>query len=215
METLKWSKRLLIAAFVMFTIVAINAQSSYTPEGDLRSAFKDSYLYESQSDYTSAIKVLTDVYDRNSYEINLRLGWLTYLNKQYDESIKYYGIANDLMPLSIEAKFGLVYPYAATEKWEKVEEIYQNILKFDPNNSVANYRLGLIYYYKPDYDKAYKQFEKVVNHYPFDYYSVLMFAWTSFKLGKYSEAESLFNRVLLISPDDASALEGLKALNKK
>lgn len=215
MEILKWSKRLLIAAFVMFTIVAINAQSSYAPIGDLRSAFKDSYLYESQGDYASAIKVLSDVYDRNNYEVNLRLGWLTYLNKQYDESIKYYEIADNLMPLSIEAKFGLVYPYAATEKWGKVEEIYQNILKLDPNNSVANYRLGLIYYYKPDYDKAYKQFEKVVNSYPFDYYSVLMFAWANFRLGKYAEAESLFNRVLLISPDDASALEGLKALNKK
>lgn len=215
MDILKWSKRFLIAAFVMFTIVAINAQSSYTPISDLRSAFKDSYVYESQSDYASAIKVLSDVYNKNNYEINLRLGWLTYLNKQYDESIKYYEIANKLMPLSIEAKFGLVYPYAATEKWGKVEEIYQSILNLDPNNSVANYRLGLIYYYKPDYDKAYKQFEKVVNSYPFDYYSVLMFAWTNFKLGKYTEAETLFNRVLLISPDDASALEGLKALNKQ
>jgi len=132
MDVLKWSKRFLIATFILFTFVAINAQSSYTPMGDIRSAFKDSYVYEGQGDYESAIKALKNVYDLNNYEVNLRLGWLTYLNKQYDESIKYYEIANNLMPLSIEAKFGLVNPYAAQEKWGKVEEIYQNILKLDP-----------------------------------------------------------------------------------
>jgi tetratricopeptide (TPR) repeat protein len=89
-----------------------------------------------------------------------------------------------------------------------------SILSIDPYNSSVNYKLGLIYYYKPDYATAYKYFEKVVNMYPFDYYSSLMFAWTSYQLGKTREAEVLFNKVLLISPDDKSAFEGLSILKK-
>jgi len=37
-------------------------------------------------------------------------------------------------------------------------------------------------------------------------------AWTNFKLEKYREAKILFQKTLLISPGDASALEGLGLL---
>jgi hypothetical protein len=36
-----------------------------------------------------------------------------------------------------------------------------------------------------------------------------MFAWTNYMLGKTREAKILFNKVLLISPNDISATEGL------
>jgi hypothetical protein len=38
---------------------------------------------------------------------------------------------------------------------------------------------------------------------------MLMSGWNYYFLGKYSEAKELFNRVLLYSPSDASAKEGL------
>jgi len=37
-------------------------------------------------------------------------------------------------------------------------------------------------------------------------------AWTSFQQGKYREAKVLFNKVLMYSPDDKSALEGLSLI---
>jgi Flp pilus assembly protein TadD len=36
-----------------------------------------------------------------------------------------------------------------------------------------------------------------------------MLAWTNFRLTKYKEAKQLFNKVLLLAPNDASALEGI------
>jgi tetratricopeptide (TPR) repeat protein len=69
--------------------------------------------------------------------------------------------------------------------------------------------MGMIYYGKQEYAKAEKYFEKVVNLYPFDYDSNIMFAWTNLKLGRYREAQVLFNKVLMLRPDDQSALEGL------
>ncbi|MFA5404475.1 MAG: tetratricopeptide repeat protein [Ignavibacteria bacterium] len=217
MDILKKTKKLLLLAFVIVVVSQISAMSNTDsgPDSDLQKAFKESYEYEAKGQYSDAINVLKNVYAENVYEINLRLGWLYYLNKQHDESVSYYRKSIDLMPYCIEAKFGIVNPLAVQEKWDKVYEQYDAILVIDPQNTLANYRLGLGYYYKADYTNAYKQFEKVVKLYPFDYSSVLMFAWSNYMLGKNKEAELLFNKVLLMSPDDKSALEGLGLLGKK
>lgn len=215
MDILRNLKRILIFTTVFIVVSGINAQKgSIFPVDDLQKAFKLSYKYESEGKYSDAIEVLKNVYVSNNYEINLRLGWLYYLNKQYSESMNYYKNAMNIMPYAIEAKFGYTYPASAVEDWDKVADSYLDILKIDPNNTIALYRLGLIYYYKPNYQKAYECFEKVVNLYPFDYYSNLMLAWSNYQLGKGKEAEVLFNKVLLISPDDSSALEGLNLLKK-
>jgi Tfp pilus assembly protein PilF len=73
--------------------------------------------------------------------------------------------------------------------------------------------MGLIHYNREDYQQAFWYFEKVVNHYPFDYDSVIMLAWSSYKLGKAREAKVLFQKALMIRPDDESAKEGLELLN--
>jgi tetratricopeptide (TPR) repeat protein len=209
MDILKISKKLILLAFVFILVSLINAQSNKPVSSAVINAFKDSYASETAGDYTKSINALKSVYDNNSYELNLRLGWLSYNNKQYDESMNYYKTAIDLIPNSIEAKFGYVLPAAALEKWGEVQKQYENILRIDPANSVASYRLGLMYYYNKNFITANNYFEKVVTMYPFDYNSNLMYAWTQYQLGKTKEAEIIFSKVLEISPDDASALEGL------
>ncbi|MCX6163894.1 MAG: tetratricopeptide repeat protein [Ignavibacteriae bacterium] len=168
MDILKKSKIFILLAFVLIVISQISARSDTDagPDSDLQKAFKESYAFETKGQYSDAISVLKNVYEESSYEINLRLGWLYYLNKLYDESIQYYQKAGNLIPYAIESKFGIVNPYAAQEKWDKVTEQYVAILAIDPQNTLANYRLGLSYYYKADYTNAYKYFEKVVNLYP-------------------------------------------------
>jgi len=105
-----------------------------------------------------------------------------------------------LRPLSVEAKLGYVLPLAVLGRWDEVIKTYENILKIDPGNSTVLYRLGLIYYNKQDYKKAYTYFEKLVNLYPFSYDGLIMFAWTNYMLGKYSEARILFEKVLFLIP---------------
>jgi tetratricopeptide (TPR) repeat protein len=175
----------------------------------LQDAFAKSQAYESRGNFTDAISAMKTVYQEDSYEINLRLGWLTYLAGMFTESSAYYQKAINLKPYSIEAKFGFVYPASALGNWDQVITQYNEILAVDPQNSIANYRLGSIYYGRKDYAKAEKYLEKVVNLYPFDYDSLVLFAWTNLKLGKTREAQVLFNKVLLNRPKDASALEGL------
>lgn len=194
--------------FLLLTAASIRAQD-FKP---LMEAFKVSYALEADGEYAEAIKKLKEHYTEDSYAINLRLGWLNYSNGNFTESSAYYKRAIVLSPYAIEARFGYVYPLSALGNWGIVKQQYEKILEIDPNNTLANYRLGMIYYSSEDFATALKFFEKVVNLYPFDYDGTIMFAWTHLKLGKLREAEVLFQKALLIRPDDESATEGLQFL---
>lgn len=180
-----------------------------TGEDKLYQAFMKNYELLNKQDYKGAISVLKEVYDSTSYELNLRLGWLNYSAGLYKEALGFYKKAISLRPKAVEPKFGIAYPLGALGNTNSLIEQYQGILAIDPQNSVANYRMGYIYYEKKDYASALSYFKKLVDHYPFSYDGLLMFAWTNLKLGKTAEAKTLFNKVLLLSPGDKSATEGL------
>lgn len=194
-------------------LFVITTYSSYAQDNDkVLSAFKQSYTYETSGDYSNAIKEITTIYSASSYEHNLRLGWLSYEAGKFTESSAYYEKALALKPMSEEAHMGIVYPASALGNWDQVLAHYIKILENNPANTTVNYRVGNIYYERKDYAKANSYFEKVVNLYPFSYDALLMYAWTNYKLGKIREAQVLFNKVLMLSPDDNSALEGLSLI---
>ncbi|MCX6304516.1 MAG: tetratricopeptide repeat protein [Bacteroidetes bacterium] len=182
---------------------------SQTNYPTLQDAFGKSHLYESRGNFTDAISVLKSVYQEDSYETNLRLGWVTYLAGLFTESSAYYQKAIKLKPYAIEPKLGFANPASALGNWDQVISQYNDILAIDPQNTTVNYRMGSIYYGRKDYARAEKYLEKVINLYPFDYDSMILYAWTNFKLGKLREAQVMFNKVLLNKPTDTSALEGL------
>jgi tetratricopeptide (TPR) repeat protein len=210
METLKIiGLRVTLLVAVVTLSFRVNAQSNLKAIED---AFATSYTLQDKANYTGAIDALKAVYDENSYEINLRLGWVNYLGGFFTESAAYYQKAIKLKPYAIEAKLGFVYPAGAMGNWDQVIAQYEEILKIDPQNTLANYRLGSIYYGKKDYAKAEKYLEKVVNLYPFDYDSAILYAWTNLKMGRMREAQVLFHKALLIRPNDPSAMEGLGSI---
>ena len=189
--------------------VSLHGQAGYKA---VQEAFETSYALETKADYANAIAALKSVYDESSYEINIRLGWLTYLSGLFTESSAYYQKCIKLKPLAIEAKLGYVLPVSAIGNWDQVMAQYEEILKIDPQNSLVNYRVGMIYYGRSEYALAEKYFEKVVNLFPFDYDSNIIYAWTEYKLGKLREAQVLFNKVLMMRPRDDSATIGLSLI---
>jgi len=174
--------------------------------------FKQSYSLETKSEFTKAIAILKEIYKEDSYEINIRLAWLSYEAGQFSQSMTYYQNAISLKQYSVEARLGFVYPAAALGNWDQVIVQYKKILEFDAQNSTANFRLGMIYYSRKDYPTAQKYFERVVNLYPFDYDGNHMLGWSYLQMGKMREARILLTKALLNRPDDASALEGLSLI---
>ncbi len=196
---------ILLAVLVLPTFAQVNQQA-------LEEAFSKSYVQEKSGDFSAAMDELKKVYYEDSYEMNLRLGWLNYNAGLFDEAIIFYSRAQKLKPYSEEARFGLILPKSALGKWDDVIAIYTKILEINPQNTVALYRLGLVYYGRKSYNKAYPLFKKVVDLYPFGYDGMLMLGWTSYFLGNNNEAKVLFNKVKLYSPGDKSANEGLKLI---
>lgn len=196
-----------LAVIITVTSLTVNSQNKA-----LATAFSQSYDYEAIAKYDAAISSINTVYNATSYEINLRLGWLNYLAGKYKESVSFYQKAIALMPAATEPKWAIINPFTKLESWNDIEKTYLSILKLDPKNNTANYNLGLIYYYRKDYFSAKKHFDVSLNLSPFGYNNMLMSAWTNYFLGNKNEASVLFNKTLMYSPNDKSALEGLSLI---
>ncbi len=205
---------LLKRKFITIILVATMATGAFAQANQqaLESAFARSYDLEKSGDFSAGAYALKSVYSDDSYEINLRLGWLNYNSGQFDESIIFYNKALKLKPYAEEVRFGLILPNTALGRWNEVIGLYDKILEINSNNTVALYRLGLVYYGRKDYNKAYPLFKKVVDLYPFGYDGLLMLGWTSYFMGNFNQAKVLFNKVKLYNPNDASANEGLQLI---
>jgi tetratricopeptide (TPR) repeat protein len=205
MENLK-TRLTFIVTFV--TIISAYGQT----DAVINSAFAESYKSELGGNYVVAVSQVRSVYRADDYNMNARLGWLLFLAKQYTESVNYYDRAIKLKPYCIEARFGMIKALNALESWDKVKEQYENILRIDSQNTTSLYWLGVLLYNRKEYDSAARNFEKVVNLYPMDYGSVIMLAWARFYQGRTADARVMFNQALLLSPNDASATQGLNLL---
>ena len=201
-------KKIVLVGMMLTMYIMVQAQDTKT----IIRAFENSYIHEADTNYIQAIQELKNIYDPASYHINARLGYLSYLSGMLTESVAYYQKAIELKPYAIEARFGLTYPASAMGNWAQVKDQYIKILEVDPQNTKANYYLGLMEYNAASYELAAKHFEKVVNFYPFDLESILMYAWTNYQMGKTREAKVLFNEALIVQPGNESALEGLELI---
>lgn len=202
-----------IASAVILVLFITSASAQSTSFETTIKGFQASYMNEATGNLQGGIEALKNVYDEDSYEINLRLGWLSYSAGLFTEAASYYNRAIGLKPFAIEPRFGVILPTAAMGNWETVINQYKKILEIAPSNTIAMHRLGLVYYGRKEYVKSEVLFDKVVNLFPFDYDGLSMLAWTKFQLKKYREAKVLFNKALMNSPGGQSALEGLELLD--
>ncbi len=196
----------------LLTTLLIACSAWVAAQTTLIEAFRASYTQEQGGNYQAAVHALLEVYETSSYETNLRLGWLYYTMGQYPSSQQYYQRACDLMPYAIEPKLGLTYPLGALGNWSAVIAQYEKVLSIDPQNTKAKYNLAAIYYERKDYRKAQDYIEDVVNLYPFDYDSLVLFAWIQYQMGNLAKAKVLFQKALLYNPDGLSALTGLDSI---
>jgi tetratricopeptide (TPR) repeat protein len=174
-------------------------------------AFSKSYSFEYETQYAKAIAALEETGSDN-YQVNLRLGWLHYLNKSYARSEQYYRKAVGQEPGSVEARFGMALPLSATGNWNEVLDTYLEILKIDPNNSIANYRTASIYYNRREYVDASAYLAKVIRMYPFDYDSNLLNGKILVASGKSEEARKFLEKALQYNPQSAEVKAALKKL---
>jgi len=89
----------------LLAILLITNSVNLYGQDEIINVFKESYTLEQKGDFSKAIEKLNKVYLADSYEMNLRLGWLYYVAGKLTESETYYQKAINLKPYSIEARW--------------------------------------------------------------------------------------------------------------
>jgi len=119
-----------------------NAQTQVDPAA----VYSLSYSFERAGDYKRALEAMAPLYRLypRGYSLNLRLGWLAYLQGAQVNSLEYYKLASAILPESFDAKLGLVLPLIALERFEEGERVLEEILKIDYFNYYANLRLSYL-----------------------------------------------------------------------
>jgi Tfp pilus assembly protein PilF len=147
---------------------------------------------------------------QGEYMVQLRLGWLNYLNARYDRAIDGYSRAVLLKPKATEARLGLMLSQLGARRWLDAEKTGKDIIKTEPNSYLANSRLAFTYYNLTRFSEAEKSYLKVLELYPSDVEMRSGYAWSLLKQGKYEDARREFKAILEVAPKHAATLEGLR-----
>ena len=127
-----------------------------------------SYDYEQMGKYTEAIKMLTPLYKKysNGYTLNLRFGWLFFLDGKYKDSINYYQKAALINPYAVKPKLGLIRVYLKTAQYQKAESTAQKLLKTDYYNYYGNLYIAKALIAQKKYKSALGIVRKMLSLYP-------------------------------------------------
>ena len=177
---------------------------------DIKKAYYDSYNYEKMGDYKDAIKVLIPIFKKypNGYTLNLRLGWLFYLSKKYQNAIEHYKKASIIAPYSIEAKLGIMRVYLATGDYDNALKVGDVILKTDYYNFYGNYYEITALMAKKEMNTALKLTEKMLSLYPTSVLYLVKLGEIYYTKDKI-KAKKIFEDVLILDPNNVIAKEYL------
>lgn len=195
--------------YLFLIIFSILSLSAFTQN---EQAFSTSYTKEYNYDYQGAIQAIDGIHTADNYFTNIRLGWLNYLNKDFEKALTYYKQANRLNKNSIEPLYGLANVYYWQQNWVLLNQTYEQILTLYPSDTSTMYRLSLNYYYAKKYEKAEQLLNNVLQLYPSDYDTNLLMGGTKLSLGKITQAKKYYKAALLSDPESEVAKQMLKGL---
>ncbi len=195
--------------FIIVSIIAIllNTKSFTLTNEQIKKCYYKSFELEKKQQYAKAIKALMPIYKiyPNTYTVNLRLGWLYYLRKNYKNSEYHYQKASNAIPTAIEPLLGLTLPLLAEEKWKEAEQICYRILKKDFYNYYGNLRLCFALRMQKKYQLAETIARKMLTLYPTDLLFLRELGLNLYLSNKKKEAYRIFQNILILSPKDPIA----------
>lgn len=175
------------------------------PEADIREAYHASYRHERVQNYADAIRALAPVLAAypQGYTVNLRLGWLNYLQGAHATARVHYETAIKVAPDSLEARLGHLLPLLAQERYAEAEAVARHVIRVDPANYYGNLRLAYALRLQKKLDPAEDVVSRQLVFYPTDV--SLLTEWGLIRLAKGLPAERIFNDVLTLDPENAIA----------
>ncbi len=187
-------------SLILFTTLLLSADAEFE---DIKAQYFKSYDYEKMQVYSEAIKVITPLYKKypKGYTLNLRLGWLFYLDKKYKDSQKYYKEASLINPYALDPRLGLIRVYLDTYAFKKAEIFSYELLKIDYYNYYANLYITKALIAQKKYDIATEIIRKMLALYPTDI-SYLEQLAVVYKLTKNEYLQKVYEDILVLDPNN-------------
>lgn len=162
-----------------------------------------SYDYERIGKYKEAIKALSPLYKKypKGYTLNLRLGWLFYLDKNYNDSIKYYKKASLIKVNAFEPMLGLIRVYLTIYSYEKAQDVATQLLKRDYYNYYANLYMCKALIAQKKYKIALGIINKMLTIYPTDIL-FLEQLFISYKATHNKLYKNVYKSILILDPNN-------------
>jgi len=162
----------LAATFVATAAMLFGFVQSAEHDTKVRQALQQSATLETSKDYDKAIAALlpASAQNPNDYTLNVRLGWLFYLNKKYEDSERSYQTAIQAAPKSVEAKLGYCLVLIADAKYQMAEPVARQIVDVDPSNYYGNIRLAVALRLEGKTTEAKEVVDRNLARYPSDSY---------------------------------------------
>jgi tetratricopeptide (TPR) repeat protein len=191
-------------------ITVPDANGNLTPAQQLWQNLNDAEKNGRYDDALAFAKLLRGQYGE-LYLVNLRSGWLFYLKKDYTSSLEAYRRASVQAPGSASALQGMASCYVELGYTEQAIQTSNALLAVIPMNYQANRRLADLYFQVKNYSRAEVLYLKLSNMYPEDLDVAAQLAWCYFSQGRGDAAQAIFQSVLIVAPNHASAQVGLNS----
>lgn len=206
-------RRLLVGFLAVIMAVSV----VHAEETDmLAAAFKASYTAESAGNLNEAYRQISNAAGvEKNYAGVMRLAYLKGRLGLYEEAAGQYIAAARLAPGAIEPILCQQYQYLMLKDWARLESAAKAGLALDARNYWSQTRLAYASYMQQKYKDAVEQYGRVATLYPLDLDVALMLGWSNALAGNDSAALKCFRQMLLISPDNKSAREGVAYVEKR
>ena len=197
--------------YILILILSISFIYASEEFEDIKMQYFKSYDYEQMQKYSEAIKVLTPLYNKypKGYTLNLRFGWLFYLNKNYNDSIKYYKNASLINPYALDPRLGLIRVYLDTHSYKDAEVVSYELLKIDFYNYYANLYVTKSLIAQKKYEIALKIINKMLALYPTDIAYLEQLALL-YKLTNSRYLQVVYEDILVLDPNNVLVRSNLK-----
>lgn len=203
---------------LLAAIISLSPVSAYSMDDkSVREAYLRSYNYMNQGDYKNAINALVLVHnaEASTYTINLRLGYLYYLNKNYANAKAHYLEAQRIVPNAVTPQLGLMRISNILENFEDTELSGYKILQTDGYNYYANLYLAYALRKSQKYDAAEAVTLKMLAVYPEDTGFLLEYGLLNYIQGRNLKAFNALRYLLIFEPENVSANEVLGLIRQQ
>jgi tetratricopeptide (TPR) repeat protein len=188
---------------LLLTLMLLTAQPAMAAGDTMQQALLKSYDAEKAGLYDEAVTALLSQ-RKQSYLINMRLGWLHYLRQDYASSKQFYQAAMRMAPKAVEPRLGYTLPLMAELRWGEVETTCRSVLSLDASQYTAALRLTTALRWQAKYQAARTVNAGMLELYPNDV-SFLAEQLVVSAVLKTSDVKALCETILLLDPTNATA----------